>query len=224
MYREKDSLLNLFENNKRWVTQCLENDPEYFSRWADEQKPTYLWIGCSDSRILANEIIGLGSGDLFVHRNIANLVIHSDMNCLSVIQYALDILRVEDIIVCGHYDCGGVEAAVEGHDHGLVDNWLRHIRDVANKYESELLAMPAGHSRFDRLCELNTIEQAINVAGTTIVQDAWRKGRAVNIHAWMYNLRTGSLRALAPSFSSISAWRELVRDPVGAMFSEEDEQ
>lgn len=219
MFREKDTLPELFIRNKDWINRCLKIDPEYFSRIAYEQTPLYLWIGCSDSRVPANEIVAMGPGELFVHRNVANLVIHSDMNCLSVLQYAINVLKIKHVIVCGHYGCGGVKAAIEHTAHGLVDNWLRHVRDVNTKYEAELLAIASEEKRFDRLCELNAIEQAINAAGTTVIQEAWLAGQQISVHTWMYEIDSGKLSALAPCISSLNEWKALVRDPVGTMFT-----
>lgn len=221
MFRDKDTLPELFERNRAWILSMTEKDPEFFINIAYRQTPLYLWIGCSDSRVPANEIVGMGPGELFVHRNVANLVIHSDMNCLAVIQYAVDVLKIKHVIVCGHYGCGGVEAAMDSHNHGLVENWLRHIRDVEAKYEVELSAIPSPKQRFDRLCELNAIEQAINAAATTVVQQAWKNNQEVSIHSWMYSLCDGSLKALAPCISSLAEWRTLRRDPFGAVTGNE---
>jgi carbonic anhydrase len=189
------ALPHLFANNRTWAAEIQQADPAFFATLAHQQSPRYLWIGCSDSRVPANEIVGLKPGELFVHRNVANLVIHTDMNCLSVLQYAVDLLGITDIIVCGHYGCGGVAAALDGTPHGLIDNWLRHLRDIAQRKAEELahLDTPA---RLDRLCELNVIEQAINVANTTIVQDAWARGQRVTVHGWIYHLTDGLLNDL----------------------------
>jgi len=189
-------LPKLFANNRKWAAEMRAADPEAFSRLVSQQSPEYLWIGCADSRVPANEIVGLMPGELFVHRNIANLVVHSDMNCLSVLQYAVDLLKVKHVIVCGHYGCGGVRAAVEDQPHGLVDNWLRHVRDLHQKHLSELEAIPDTESRMRAMCEFNVIEQVINVGNTTIVQDAWRRGQPVTIHGWIYDLSDGLLRDL----------------------------
>ena len=186
----------LFENNRKWALQISESDPSFFAKLARQHYPEFLWIGCSDSRVPANEIIGLLPGELFVHRNVANLVIHSDMNCLSVLQYAVEILGIRHVIVCGHYGCGGVRAAIEGKPHGLIDNWLRVIRDLYQKRIGELSQLATLEERVDRLCELNVIEQVKNVGKTTIVQEAWRSDQRVVIHGWIYSVSDGLLRDL----------------------------
>jgi carbonic anhydrase len=188
-------LSELLENNRRWAASRRGADPEFFSRLVAQQAPGYLWIGCSDSRVPANEIVDLPPGDLFVHRNVANVVVHTDLNCLSVLQYAVDVLRVRHIMVTGHYGCGGVRAALAGTKLGLIDNWLRHVQDVHRKHAAELNAL-APDAREDRLCELNVLEQALNVCETTIVQDAWDRGQSVAVHAWIYRLDDGLLRDL----------------------------
>ncbi len=177
------------------------NDPSFFSSLARQQTPQLLWIGCSDSRVPANEIVGLLPGELFVHRNVANLVIHSDMNCLSVIQYAGDILKVRHIIICGRYGCGGVKAALDPTPHGLIDNWLRHIYDIYRKRQAELLRIEDPEERLNRLCELNVHEQALNVANTTIVQEAWRRGQELCLHSWIYSVADGLLKSIGASLS-----------------------
>ncbi|MCC7300889.1 MAG: carbonate dehydratase [Verrucomicrobia bacterium] len=189
-------LNQLFENNRNWAKKIVEIDPDFFKKLSNQQAPEYLWIGCSDSRVPANEIIGLAPGEVFVHRNIANMVIHTDMNCLSVLQYAVDFLQVKHIIVCGHYGCGGVEGAMDNRPQGLVDNWLRHIRDIYQKYETTLNGINNSKRRADKLCELNVIEQVSNVCHTTIVQEAWRRGQALAVHGWVYGLENGLLRDL----------------------------
>ncbi|MDK2857048.1 MAG: carbonic anhydrase [Verrucomicrobiota bacterium] len=189
-------LNHLFENNRTWAQGILQKDPDFFKVLSDQQKPEYLWIGCSDSRVPANQIIGLQPGEVFVHRNIANMVIHTDMNCLSVIQYAVDFLKVKHIIVCGHYGCGGVEGAMDSRPQGLVDNWLRHIRDIYQKYESTLDRITDRKCRSTKLCELNVIEQVSNVCHTTIVQEAWRRGQELAVHGWIYGLENGLIRDL----------------------------
>ena len=189
-------LRHLFENNQNWAKKVRDEDPEFFTKLSDQQKPEYLWIGCSDSRVPANEIVGLPSGELFVHRNIANMVIHTDINCLSVIQYAVDVLKVKHIIVCGHYDCGGVKGAMSNQSNGLVDNWLRHIRDLYSKYATTLDQISDEKGRIDKLCELNVIEQVANVCHTTIVQDAWKRGQELTVHGWVYSLKNGLLQDL----------------------------
>ena len=189
-------LNQLFENNRNWARSIAEKDPEFFKKLSSQQAPQYLWIGCSDSRVPANEIIGLAPGEVFVHRNIANMVIHTDMNCLSVIQYAVDFLKVKHIIVCGHYGCGGVEGAMDNRPQGLVDNWLRHIRDIYQKYEVTLNRVTDPKRRTNKLCELNVIEQVSNVCHTTIVQEAWKRGQELAVHGWVYGLQNGLLRDL----------------------------
>jgi len=189
-------LKTLFKNNRQWAKDMLAHDPEFFSKLSHLQTPKYLWIGCSDSRVPANEITGLLPGELFVHRNVANLVVHTDLNCLSVLQYAVDVLKVKHVIVCGHYGCGGVRAAFESTRLGLIDNWLRHILDVQDKYCGELSKNKNKESRMKRLCELNVLEQARNVCQTTIVRDAWKKGYDLTVHALIYDLHDGLLKEL----------------------------
>ena len=189
-------LPQLFDNNRAWAERVTRDDPEFFSRLARQQAPRYLWIGCSDSRVPANQITGLGPGEMFVHRNVANVVVHSDLNCLSVMQYAVDVLQVTDIIVCGHYDCGGVLAALRNDRLGLIDNWLRHVQDVAAKHKAELDALPGQAERHHRLCELNVLEQVANVSQTTVVSEAWARGRALAVHGWIYKVTDGLLRDL----------------------------
>lgn len=189
-------LTTLFNNNRRWAQKMLKLDPEFFSRLSHLQTPKYLWIGCSDSRVPANEITGLLPGELFVHRNVANLVVHTDLNCLSVLQYAVEVLKVNHVIVCGHYGCGGVRAAFESTRLGLIDNWLRHILDVQEKYLRELKKEKNGEKRMNHLCELNVLEQARNVCQTTIIQDAWKKGWDLTVHALIYDLHDGLLKEL----------------------------
>jgi carbonic anhydrase len=201
-------LQDLFENNRAWVDKLTKVDPDFFSRLAEQQTPKYLWIGCSDSRVPANEIVGLLPGELFVHRNVANVVVHTDLNCLSVLQFAVDVLKVEHVIVTGHYGCGGVKAALEGGRMGLVDNWLRHIQDVHAKHSERIENTPA-ESRLDRLCELNVIEQALNVAQTTTVQDAWMRGQPLQVHGWIYAISNGLIRDLGCTMSDLSDVAEL---------------
>lgn len=174
-------------------------DPEFFSRLSAQQAPQYLWIGCADSRVPANEIVGLAPGEMFVHRNVANVVVHADLNCLSVLQFAVEVLRVEHVIVCGHYGCGGVRAALRDDRLGLIDNWLRHVQDVRWKHQAELEEIPTEEERHHRLCELNVIEQVINVSQTTIVRDAWARQQPLEVHGWIYDLRDGLLRDLEVS-------------------------
>ena len=195
-------LKGLFENNREWSNQRLSVDPLFFSRLSTQQTPKYLWIGCSDSRVPANEIIGLDPGEVFVHRNIANLVVHSDLNCLSVIQYAVDMLGVTDIMVVGHYGCGGVMAAIEQRRIGLADNWLRHLGDTTMRFQPYLNGIENMVERNDRLCEINVIEQVVNVGRTSVVQDAWTRGKKVTLHSWIYGLKDGLLRDLGLTVSS----------------------
>jgi len=196
------NLPQLFKNNRKWASKITEVNPDFFHNLKNQQSPEYLWIGCSDSRVPANDIVGLLPGELFVHRNIANLVIHTDMNCLAVLQYAVDILKVKHVIVCGHYGCGGVKAAMENRPHGLVDNWLRNIRDTWRRNQTELETIPDESGRTDRLCELNVCDQVINVGNTTIIQDAWRRGQKTTIHGWIYDLADGLLKDLGVCISS----------------------
>ena len=191
----------LFENNRRWAEAMTAADPEFFRGLVDRQTPEYLWIGCSDSRVPANQIVGLPPGDVFVHRNVANVVVHTDLNCLSALQYAIDVLAVRHVIVCGHYGCGGVKAALEGQRHGLVDNWLRHVQDVHEKHTEEIASL-AAERRHDRMCELNVAEQVTNVCQTTIVEDAWARGQALTVHGLIYDLRDGLLQDLGVSRSA----------------------
>jgi len=190
------TLRHLFEQNRAWAAATERDRPGFFEALAGQQAPRYLWVGCSDSRVPANEIVGLMPGELFVHRNVANVVIHTDLNCLSVLQYAVDVIKVEDVIVCGHYGCGGVRAAWDAVPLGLIDNWLRHIQDVADRHADVLAAEPSAEGKVDRLCELNVLEQAANVCRTSIVQDAWARGQRLAVHAWVYSLKDGLLRDL----------------------------
>ncbi len=187
----------LFDNNRRWVSECLLDDPDYFSRLAALQAPKYLWIGCSDSRVPANQIIGLMPGEVFVHRNIANLVVHTDMNALSVIQFAVQYLKIEHIIVCGHYGCGGVRAAYENNQLGLLDNWLRNIKDIYHAHSEELEAIADPQQKMNRLCEINVMEQVSNVCHTTFVQNAWTNGHKLSVHGIIYDIHNGLLRDLS---------------------------
>ena len=189
------TLPHLFANNRAWAARVTARDPEFFARLAAQQAPEYLWIGCSDSRVPANEIVDLLPGELFVHRNVANVVVHTDLNCLSVLQFAVDVLKVRHIMVVGHYGCGGVRAALESTKLGLIDNWLRHIQDVHGKHRA-LVDTAVDDARLDRLCELNVLEQAYNVCETTVVQDAWERGQELSVHAWIYGLRDGIITDL----------------------------
>lgn len=187
-------LKHLFDNNRAWVVRMTEDDPAFFEKLASQQTPAYLWIGCSDSRVPANQIIGLPPGEVFVHRNIANVVVHTDLNCLSVIQYAVEVLQVKHIIVCGHYGCGGVWAAMQHREYGLIDNWLRHIKDVYQKNARVLDTITDEQQRFDRFCELNVLEQVYHVCETTIVQNAWQRGQELSVHGWIYGVGDGLLK------------------------------
>jgi len=209
-------LTQLFENNRQWATQITQSNPEFFKKLAEQQSPEYLWIGCSDSRVPANEIVGLLPGELFVHRNVANLVIHSDMNCLSVIQYAVEVLQVKHIIVCGHYGCGGIRAAIENSPHGLLSNWLSHVRDTYRRRSDKIMYTTDPNQRLDRLCELNVIEQVVNVCNTTIVQSAWNKRQQLTIHGWIYGISDGLLNDLGICISSTAELQELEHNMVGS--------
>jgi len=192
----------LFKKNRQWSESVRQRDPEFFSVLSRQQAPDYLWIGCSDSRVPANEICGLLPGEIFVHRNVANIVVHSDLNCLSVMQYAVDVLRVKHIIVVGHYGCGGVRAAMGTSKLGLIDNWLCHVQDVKRKYAEHLTCIRDENTRVDRLCELNVVAQVLNAAQTTIVQNAWERGQQLAIHGWVYGLTDGLVRHLGISLAS----------------------
>ena len=215
------TLAALFDNNRKWAGRITQKDPAFFQRLSEQQSPKYLWIGCSDSRVPANEIVDLQPGELFVHRNVANLVVHTDLNCLSVLQYAVDVLKVEHVIVTGHYGCGGVRAAYLNASVGLIENWLRHVQDVRDRY-ADLIAQAVGEdAAVDRLCELNVIEQARDVCQTTVVQDAWRRGQSLTVHGWIYELRDGLLRDLdctssGPADVADSFTRALDRVKAGA--------
>ncbi|MBN2092485.1 carbonate dehydratase [candidate division KSB1 bacterium] len=189
-------LKHLFENNQKWATKIKEVDPDFFTKLSKQQKPEYLWIGCSDSRVPANQIVDLLPGEIFVHRNIANMVIHTDLNCLSVVQYAVDVLKLKHIIVCGHYGCGGIKAALDNRDHGLIDNWLRHIKDVYRYHQEKIDALQNEKERVNLLCELNVIEQVANLCHTTIVQNAWKSGQNLAVHGWIYDIEDGILKDL----------------------------
>ena len=196
------SLDVLFRNNRAWAARIVAQEPDFFDRLSRQQAPRYLWIGCSDSRVPANEIVGLLPGELFVHRNVANVVVHTDLNCLSVLQFAVDVLRVEHVIVCGHYGCGGVRAALDGAKLGLVDNWIRHVQDVRDQHAAELEQLPDNAARLARLCELNVLEQVAHVCQTTAVQDAWTRGQPITVHGVVYSLRDGLLRDLGLSVAA----------------------
>jgi len=194
-------LKDLFERNKQWAAKIKEGNPSFFQDLSLQQQPEYLWIGCSDSRVPANEIVNLLPGSIFVHRNIANVVVHTDLNCLSVIQYAVEILQVKHIIVCGHYGCGGIRAALENREHGLIDNWLRHIKDIYRYHHEKLDAIDDERHKLDLMCELNVVEQVANVCHTTIVQNAWKTGRPLSVHGWIYSIENGILKDLDVCFS-----------------------
>lgn len=189
-------LTHLIANNRAWADDRIRRDPQFFARLAVQQRPQYLWIGCSDSRVPANEIVGLAPGEMFVHRNVANVVVHADLNCLSAVQYAVDVLRVSDIIVCGHFCCGGVLAALRNERLGLCDNWLRHVQDVRLKHQAQLDELATEEQRQNRLCELNVMEQVVNVTQTTIVQEAWARGQPLAVHGWIYDVADGLVQDL----------------------------
>ncbi len=195
-------LAHLLSNNRAWAEAEVARDPDFFNRLAQQASPEYLWIGCSDSRVPANELLGLAPGDVFVHRNIANVVVHSDLNALSVLQFAIDVLKVKHVIIVGHYGCKGVHAAMTGTRVGLADNWLRHVQDVHQKHERYLGDVLPSKARAERLCELNVVEQVVNVCQTTIVQDAWDRGQDVTVHGWVYGLKDGKLHDLEMTVAS----------------------
>jgi len=211
------SIEKLFENNRRWSERIRSADPDFFQNLSRQQQPRYLWIGCSDSRVPANEIVDLAPGELFVHRNVGNVVVHTDLNCLSVMQFAVDLLQVEHIIVCGHYGCSGVATALANRRVGLADNWLRHIQDVQAKHEGRLAKFPDERKRIDRLCELNVVEQVANVCQTTIVQDAWERGQKLAVHGWVYGLQDGLLRDLQTSVSGPGSLIAAYRSAMGEL-------
>jgi carbonic anhydrase len=192
---------HLFANNRDWARQILQQDPDFFQKLSQQQAPSYLWIGCSDSRVPANQIVGLLPGELFVHRNVANLVVHTDLNCLSVMQFAVDVLKVRHVIVCGHYGCSGVQAVIRRDRIGLSDNWLRHVADVRAKHEKRLADAGRAARAFDLLCELNVVEQVSNVCQTTIARDAWERGQELSVHGWVYGIQDGLLRDLRVTIS-----------------------
>jgi carbonic anhydrase len=212
-----DTLNHLFENNKIWAGGIRQQDPEFFLTLSQQQSPTYLWIGCSDSRVPANQIVGLAPGELFVHRNLANLVVHTDLNCLSVMQFAVDLLKVRHIIVCGHYGCSGVGAAFRRDRLGLSDNWLRHIQDVQQKHEKILARAGNDAEGLDRLCELNVIEQVANVCDTTIARDAWERGQELAVHGWIYGLHDGLLRDLNVTVSDFPPTLAVYQTAIAAL-------
>jgi carbonic anhydrase len=208
---------NLFENNRAWAERMREQDPEFFLKLSQQQSPAYLWIGCSDSRVPANQIVGQLPGEIFVHRNIANLVVHTDLNCLSVMQFAVEILKVRHIIVCGHYGCSGVRAVLRRDRLGLSDNWLRHVQDVQAKHRKLLAATMPPADPADRLCELNVIEQVLNVCQTTIARDAWERGQELTVHGWIYGIKDGLLRDLNMTVASYNETFSVYHDAVSAI-------
>jgi len=208
---------HLFAQNRAWAETITARDPEFFLKLSRQQSPDYLWIGCSDSRVPANEIVNLPPGEIFVHRNIANVVVHTDLNCLSVMQFAIDVLKVKHIIVCGHYGCSGVRAALRCDRIGLADNWLRHIQDVMEKHHQCVCAVPGETVRTNRLCELNVIEQVGNVCQTSIVRDAWARGQPVTVHGWIYGLKDGLIRNLGLSVSAAAQFEPQYRGALAAV-------
>ncbi|MCA0458179.1 MAG: carbonate dehydratase [Chloroflexi bacterium] len=206
-----NSLKHLFENNQQWAADMTAKDPDFFKKLVAQQNPKYLWIGCADSRVPANQITGLMPGEVFVHRNIANVVVHTDLNCLSVIQYAVEVLGVKHIMVVGHYGCGGVAAAMQNKEFGLIDNWLRHLKDIYREHQDELDHIHDHTERGDRFCELNVIEQVHNVCHTTIVQAAWRRGQELTVHGWIYGVRNGLIKDLKVSIASPDDLQALYR-------------
>jgi carbonic anhydrase len=212
---------HLLANNRAWAARITSERPDFFRLLSAQQSPDFLWIGCSDSRVPANEIVGLMPGELFVHRNVANVVVHTDLNCLSVLQFAVDVLQVEHVIVCGHYGCAGVQAALEGARLGLIDNWLRHVQDVRERHEAWLARLPDPAARAARLCELNVIEQVRHVCETTVMQEAWTRGQRVAVHGWIYGLRDGQLRDLRASVESAEALGPAYSGALGRLGAED---
>jgi carbonic anhydrase len=210
------ALDHLFSQNRAWADDIRARDPEFFLKLSRQQSPDYLWIGCSDSRVPANEIVHLLPGELFVHRNIANVVVHTDLNCLSVMQFAVDVLKIKHLIVCGHYGCSGVRAALRCDRIGLADNWLRHVQDVSDKHKSCIHAVEGEQARVDLLCELNVIEQVNNVCQTTIVRDAWHRGQPLTVHGWIYGIEDGLLRNVGLSISSLAEFEPQYRAALAA--------
>ncbi|WP_372768405.1 carbonate dehydratase [Pseudoalteromonas sp.] len=214
-----NKLAHLFVKNRSWAKETTDRDPEFFKILSMQQNPEYLWIGCADSRVPANEIVGLLPGELFVHRNVANMVVHTDHNCLSVLQYAVEVLKVKHIMVVGHYGCGGVKAALDGVRLGLIDNWLRHVVDARDKYEVELNSSASEQQKFDRLCEINVIEQVKNVCQTNIVMDAWERGQELEVHGWIYGLADGHIRDLETSINGAKHVAKIYNSAVQGVFS-----
>jgi carbonic anhydrase len=213
------TLPQLFKNNREWAERIRERDNSFFERLAENQSPEFLWIGCSDSRVPPTTLVGLASGDLFVHRNVANVVVHTDLNCLSVLQYAVEVLQVKHIIVCGHYGCGGVNAALQNLKLGLIDNWLRHVQDVMEKHWALLEQIEDAEKRLDKLCEINVIEQVVNVCQTTIVQSAWERGQTLVVHGWVYGIQDGLLRDLSLTVTNQEELRRFYRQAVNSISS-----
>ncbi len=203
------NLKELLSANRRWAAGITDRDPTFFENLAQQQSPKYLWIGCSDSRVPANQIVGLPPGEIFVHRNVANVVVHTDLNCLSVIQYAVEVLKVEHIIVCGHYGCGGILAALRNQSLGLISNWLRHVQDVQSKHRSPIMALSSEAAQADRLCELNVVNQVLNVSQTTVVQSAWERGQPLTVNSWIYKLTDGLIRDLGLTVSNQNSLNDL---------------
>lgn len=204
------TLKHLFDRNQDWANKIKQEQPDFFIELSKQQTPEILWIGCADSRVPANQIIDLLPGEVFVHRNIANVVVHTDLNCLSVVQYAVEVLKVKHIVVCGHYGCGGVKAALDGGEYGLIDNWLRHIKDVIRLNCQELESLEE-QQKFDRLCELNVLEQVINVSSTTIVKRAWKNGAELSVHGWIYDISDGILQDLDTTLTSREEFQAMKR-------------
>ena len=207
-------LKRLLDQNRAWAENIKASDPDFFPTLAKQQTPRYLWIGCSDSRVPATQLVGMVPGEMFVHRNVANVVDHTDFNCLSVMQYAVDVLKVDHIIVCGHHSCGGVKAAMDNLQLGLIDNWLRHVQDVLHEHEELLAKVSDENQRLDRLCELNVIEQVLNVGRTTIVQSAWQRGQELVVHGWIYGLENGLLRDLGVSIDNADELADVYRSAI----------
>lgn len=218
---EPHPLSNLIANNRSWAAARKQQDPKFFERLSNQQSPEYLWIGCADSRVPANEIVNLDPGELFVHRNVANVVVHTDLNCLSVLQYAVEVLKVRHVMVVGHYGCGGVAAALNNLKLGLINNWLRHVQDVSEKYQARLDAIEDHAERVDRLCELNVIEQVTNVCQTTVIESAWERGQEVTVHGWIYRLNDGLVRDLKVSTSENETIATNRRQSVHRLFDAE---
>ena len=209
-------LSDLFERNREWAARIRQEQPDFFEQLAKQQAPEHLWIGCSDSRVPANQIVGLLPGELFVHRNVANQVIHTDLNCLSVMQYAVDVLAVGHVIVCGHYGCGGVRAAMDTRSLGLIDNWLLHLKDIYRKHSEQLDRVDVFEDRFKRFCEINVVEQVLNVCNTTVVRGAWERGQELAVHGWIYGVDDGRLRDLGLTVTAVAELEEIYRNAVEA--------